>query len=81
MKATSANGVTGFIIRVGDTYMFRVYHEGKPFEPKTFTDYDILHYDLEVRIMDPDAYLYEFDDHTQLDHSPETLGRKYVSKI
>lgn len=76
MKATSANQVTGFIIRVGDTYMFRVYHEDK-----SFTDYDILHYDLEVKIVDPDAYLYEFDDHAQLDHSPETLGRKYVSKI
>lgn len=71
MKATSANGVTGFIIRVGDGYMFRVYHEDK-----MFTDYDILHYDLEVKIVDPDACFYETRDYAHLDHSPETLGIK-----
>lgn len=71
MIATSAKGTTGFIIRVGNEYMFRVYHEDK-----MFTDYDILHYDLEVKIVDPDAYLYETNTYAHLDHSPETLGRK-----
>lgn len=76
MKATSAKGTTGFIIRVDNDYMLRVYHEDK-----SFTDYDIRHYDLEVMIMDPDAYFYEIDEHRHLDHSPETLGREYDSKI
>lgn len=71
MKVTSAKGVTGFIIRVGNEFMFRVYHEDK-----MFTDYDILHYDLEVKILDPDAYFYETNDYAHLDHAPETLGRK-----
>lgn len=48
-----AKGTKGFIIRVLDSYVFRVYNEDF-----TFVDYDILHYDLEVEILDSDACLY-----------------------
>jgi hypothetical protein len=47
--------------------MFRVYHG------QTFTDYDILHSDLEVEIVGADSAFY---DGKVLDHSPETLGLK-----
>jgi len=67
-----AKGTKGFLIRVGkDGYAFRVYN--KDF---TFTDYDILHYDLEIEILDSDAHFYKVDDENYLDHSPQTLGIK-----
>lgn len=72
MKVKSANGVKGFLIYVHgtSTFQFRVYHEDK-----SFTDYDILHCDLGLKIDDADAYFYH-DTHGRniLDHSPETLG-------
>jgi hypothetical protein len=60
-----AKGVKGFIIRVLDSYVFRVYNEDF-----TFVDYDILHYDLEVEILEADAMLYcgEFGAH--IDYPP-----------
>ena len=45
-----AKGVSGYLIRVFDQLVFRVYHQDK-----THTDYTILHHDLEVTINDPDA--------------------------
>ena len=60
-----AKGTKGHIIRVGDTYMFRVYDK-----EYNFIDYDILHYDLEVEILDPDASLYSSEYGQYLDHAP-----------
>jgi hypothetical protein len=58
-----AQNTTGFLIRVFDKHMFRVYHHDK-----THTDYDILHHDLEVTIVDSDAV---FDNlHNTLDYAP-----------
>ena len=63
MSMHPAKGTSGYLIRVLDDFMFRVYHSDK-----THTDYDILHYDLEVTITDPDAV---FDDlHETLDYAP-----------
>jgi hypothetical protein len=45
-----AKNTTGYLIRVFDKHVFRVYNADK-----TFQDYDILHHDLEVTIVDPDA--------------------------
>lgn len=69
----SANGIKGHLLRGPSTgrYVFRVYNQDK-----TFIDYDLLHYDLEVTITDADAYLYNGDGLTFLDHSLETLGLK-----
>ena len=62
-----AKGTKGHIIRVGDTYMFRVYDKDY-----NFIDYDILHYDLEVEILDTDATLYSSEYGNYLDHAPIT---------
>ncbi len=72
MKTISANGVEGFLLYVHgtSTFQFRVYHEDK-----SFTDYDIFHSDLCVKIDDKDAYFYQDKDGRNiLDHSPDTLG-------
>jgi hypothetical protein len=45
--------------------MFRVYDKDY-----NFIDYDILHYDLEVEILDTDATLYSSEYGDYLDHAP-----------
>lgn len=71
MKATSATGVTGFVLHTIDGYVFRVYEK----DTEAFKDYDLLHFDLEVKIVDEDAVFYELDNGKKmLDYSPPTLG-------
>lgn len=68
----SADGVSGTLCRgIGGTYFFRVYADHE-----TFTDYEILHNDLNITIDDSDAFFYIMDGQVVLDHSPETLGIK-----
>jgi hypothetical protein len=67
-----AKGTKGFIIRTfdkrgNDSYAFRVYDKGHIHK---FTDYDILHYDMEVEILDDDATFYEYDMGAVIDHAP-----------
>ena len=64
----SAKGQKGYLLYTMDReYVFRVYREDR-----SFTDYDILHCDLELTINDDDATFYEFDDgRSILDHSYE----------
>ena len=72
MKPKSANGVSGVLLPIGEVWVFRVYHDNGE-----FTDYDIYHSDLQVTIIDADAYFYEREnDEPYLDHSPQTLGIK-----
>jgi hypothetical protein len=72
MKPKSANGISGVLLPIGRTWVFRVYHDDGE-----FTDYDICHSDLQVTINDADAYFYEREDgESYLDHSPQTLGIK-----
>jgi hypothetical protein len=59
-----AKGIKGILIRVGDRHVFRVYAEDH-----TFIDYDILHHDLEIQILD-DAMLYRTDFGSYLDYPP-----------
>ena len=74
MKATAAAGTTGFILNTIDGYMFRVYDK----HTEAFKDYDLLHSDLEVKIVDEDAVFYELDNGKNLlDYSPPTLGIDY----
>jgi hypothetical protein len=61
----SAKGLKGILIRVGDSYMFRVYREDY-----TFLDYDILHHDLEIQILESDATLYRSEFGNYLDYAP-----------
>ena len=60
-----AKGVKGYITRVLDSYVFRVYNEDF-----TFLDYDILHYDLEIQILEKDAMLYRSEFGSYLDYPP-----------
>lgn len=70
-----ANGTRGFLLRTGDSFVFRVY--GKQF-PEGFQDYDISHTDLEVTITTDidDAYFYDpvGEENGILDHSPAVRG-------
>ena len=61
-----AKGTIGFIMRscVGDGHFFRVYDKDY-----NFKDYDILHHDLQVVIIE-DATFYETERGSYLDHSP-----------
>lgn len=69
----SADKTTGYLIRVGDDFMFRVYDCNSV---DKFTDYEIYHYDMCVTINDTDAYFYKNADLDFIDYSPETLGLK-----
>jgi len=73
MTRTSANGVVGDLIYCYATkkYMFRVYDANHDFK-----DYDIVHSDMRVKIIDADAFLYEENGVQHVDHSPATLGIK-----
>ena len=71
MKATLATGVTGFVLHTIDGYVFRVYEK----ETEAFRDYDLHHFDLEVKIVDQDAVFYDLDSGKNvLDYGPATLG-------
>ena len=67
-KIRSAEGTKGFLLYImNNVYVFREYNEDH-----TFTDYDLLHSDLEVTINGDDATFYEFEDGRNiLDHSYE----------
>ena len=67
----SANKVSGYLIRVGDDFMFRVYDCNVV---DKFTDYNIYHYDMCITINDTDAYFYKNDTTHFIDYSPQTLG-------
>ena len=69
-----AHGTTGVLIPSFDDskWQFRAYADDG-----SFTDYDILHSDMQVTINDPDAYFYVNDKgEPYVDHSPATLGRE-----
>mgnify|MGYP003576631708 FL=1 len=66
----------GFLLRSiddagGARYLFRVYGTDH-----SFNDYELLHSDLEVEIIDEEATLYDAEEgrDARLDHSPRTLG-------
>ena len=67
-----AKGVRGCIIDSFDgSYYFRVYNPDH-----TFVDYQLRHHDLMVIIDDDDAVLYDDENSTLLDYSPQTLGKE-----
>ncbi len=75
-EVTSANGVSGVLIRTSEGLRFRVYDENHD-----FIDYHINHDDLSVTI-DPDALASFYTDgtHYSLDHSPGVLGLEALPK-
>lgn len=71
-KVTPAKGTKGFIMHGTDMegnrfYFFRVYDKGHIHK---FVDYDILHYDLEVEILEDDARFYDNEFGHYLDYAP-----------
>jgi hypothetical protein len=70
MKIQQANNLKGFLCRsIDKQYFFRTYNPDG-----TFTDYELYHSDLEIQILDSDAYIYEKNGEYYIDHSPQTLG-------
>jgi hypothetical protein len=73
VKIEPADGREGYLIWCGgDRYVFRIYTDA----PHEFTDYDLRHCDMRVRIVDSDAFFYSDDQGDCVDHSPATLGIK-----
>lgn len=70
MISKPAFGKKGFLIWAGGhKYYFRIY------DGKDFTDYDLLHSDMEIIINDENAFLYEDKvKGNSIDHSPSSLG-------
>ncbi len=68
-----ANGVTGHLLQqhTDGPMVFRVYNADY-----SFTDYDVMHCDLCVTIVDEDAHFYSNKNGHSLDHAPSTLGLK-----
>jgi len=71
LKVENAAGVSGVLIKlVNGGYAFRVYQENKK-----FTDYDIRHDDLAIKIeSNALASFYLDGENHSLDHSPEVFG-------
>ncbi len=71
MKIDSADGREGYLIWCGgDRYVFRIYTDA----PNKFTDYDLRHSDMKVKIVDSDAFFYSDEQSDCIDHAPATLG-------
>jgi len=77
-KTSLARGTRGFLLRSIDDagcsrYFFRVYGADH-----SFRDYELIHSDLEIEIVDEEATFYDAEDgrDARLDHSPRTLGRE-----
>ena len=71
IKIESADGQEGYLIwSGGDRYVFRIYKVA----PDEFTDYDLRHTDMRIRIIDEDAFFYSGEQGDSIDHSPDTLG-------
>ena len=70
-----AKGIHGTLLfsGAGDGYFLRVRHGAE------FWDYPLAHSDMEVRIVDNDAFFYRVGDDLWLDHAPETLGLEIVN--
>jgi len=70
MEIKNAVGTRGFVLDTLSGPVFRVYHKDH-----SFTDYTLRHGDLEVVIVDEDAFFYPNDKGGgTLDYSPGTRG-------
>jgi hypothetical protein len=71
MESKTANGVVGYLIYdvAKQQHVLRVYDDNHDFQ-----DYDILHSDMKIKIIDADAHFYQRNGMQHLDHSPATLG-------
>lgn len=74
-EVESTRGIHGTLLfsAAGDRYFLRVRHGTE------VRDYPLTHSDLEVRIVDNDAFFYHAGDDLWLDHAPKTLGLEIVN--
>ena len=82
IKTKPAKGVKGYIIRtfapgVRGGFVFRVYDKSEDGKLNDFTDYEILHYDLEVEILD-DALFCDNGKRQWIDYDDEILKDTYI---
>ena len=70
MVPDKIQNLRGFLCKsFEDNFFFRTYKEDG-----SFVDYEICHSDLEIQILDKDAYIYNKDGKSFIDYSPKTLG-------
>ena len=70
MKPEKIKNLKGFLCKsFEDKFFFRTYNEDG-----SHIDYDICHSDLEIQILDSDAYIYNRNGNLCIDHGPRTLG-------
>ena len=70
MMPKKIQNLRGFLCKsFEDNFFFRTYKEDG-----SFVDYEICHSDLEIQILDKDAYIYTRDGKSYIDYSPKTLG-------
>jgi hypothetical protein len=70
-----AKGTYGMLLvsGAGDRYFLRVRHGTE------FLDYRLAHSDVEIRIVDNDAFFYRAGDDLWLDHAPKSLGLEILN--
>jgi hypothetical protein len=68
---TNMDGSQELITIFDGTVYFRVYDADH-----NFKDYELAHSDLTVTIDDVDAFFYDDEFTTRLDHAPATLGKE-----
>ncbi|MFV9646149.1 MAG: hypothetical protein ACNYWU_10030 [Desulfobacterales bacterium] len=72
MKPKKIQNLKGFLCKsLEGKFFFRTYKEDG-----SFNDYEIYHSDLEIEILDTDAYIYDRKGDLYIDHSPKTLGKE-----
>jgi hypothetical protein len=70
VEERAAVGTKGFIMRSADgSHFFRVYNDGGE-----FIDYDIMHYDMEVQILEDSAVFINKGENNYIDYSAKVLG-------
>jgi hypothetical protein len=73
IKQEKIKNMRGFLCRsVDGKVLFRQYYGDH-----SFRDFDIAHYDLEIEIIDSDAYAYQKGQTWVIDYGPDTLGREH----
>ena len=70
MMSEKIKNLRGFLCKSFEgKFFFRTYNEDG-----SYIDYEICHSDLEIQILDKDAYIYTRDGNYCIDYSPKTLG-------
>ena len=70
MKPKKIQNLKGFLCKsFEDKFFFRTHKQDG-----SYIDFEICHSDLEIQILDNDAYFYTRNGNNCIDYSPKTLG-------